>query len=243
MSLDDADRDGRSHTNRGCARHGRTSMSPAQCGPRLDSAPNPSMSVEYREEPGGTDNQTMVSVPMAARFVSTSRAVRTSRIVKSQPASSTCSIVTACSAADVRSRYGDVLGSIRDLALLDELVAATERQRDLLRARVQEGASPPLERDLDSGRAAASSVSTALLQAGRIEAALVRLETIRRPGAGRQPLLVRDTLEDNRPARRSVGAVRRIARSRSSVPDVREAAARIAIADAKAGSRRPGMAG
>ena len=45
-------------------------------------------------------------------------------------------------------RYGDVLSAIRDLTILDELVTTTRRQHELLRSRVEEGATPPLERNL-----------------------------------------------------------------------------------------------
>jgi cobalt-zinc-cadmium efflux system outer membrane protein len=194
--------------------------------------PNPSTSVEYRGEPGGTDNQTMVSVQWPLDL---SRRAGRTNVADREIAASELALLDRqrMLAADVRSRYGDVLGGIRDLALLDDLVAAAARQRDLLRSRVQEGASPPLERDLIQVELQRLQ-SDRLLQAGRIEAALVALK--RSVGAEPEaPLLVRDTLET---------LVQRESVSTSGVPDgsafeqqrpdIREAAARIAIADAKA---------
>lgn len=191
--------------------------------------PNPSMSVEYRGEPGGTDNQTMVSVQWPLDL---SRRAGRTNVADREIAASELNLLDRdrLLAADVRSRYGDVLGSIRDLALLDELVAATERQRDLLRARVQEGASPPLERDLIQVELQRLQ-SNRLLQAGRIQAALVALKR----SVGLEPeaaLLVRDTLETI--VQREGASVSDESAVEEQRPDVREAAARIAIADAKA---------
>ena len=51
-------------------------------------------------------------------------------------------------AADVRMKYGEVVAAVRDLSVSDDLVAATTRQSDLLRARVEQGGTPPLERNM-----------------------------------------------------------------------------------------------
>jgi outer membrane protein, heavy metal efflux system len=194
--------------------------------------PNPSMSVEYRGEPGGTDNQTMVSVQWPLEL---SRRTGRTNVADREITASELRLRDRerLLAADVRSRYGEVLGGIRDLALLDELMAAVERQRDLLRARVQEGASPPLERDLIQVELQRLQ-SDRLLQVGRIEAALVVLKR----SIGLEPdasLLVRDTLEEvvTRDGTSSPGLTDASAIDEQR-PDVREAAARIAIADAKA---------
>jgi outer membrane protein TolC len=105
--------------------------------------PNPSVSVERREEPGGTDNQTMVAVPWpqdlfrrARRIAVAEREVATARLAVADR--------ERLQAAAVRARYGDLAVAIRDLALLDEIVEATRRQHDLLRFRTDEGSSPPL---------------------------------------------------------------------------------------------------
>ena len=192
--------------------------------------PNPSLSVEYRGEPTGTDNQTMVSVQWPLDL--TRRAGRTN-VAEREVAASELALLDRerILAANVRSRYGDVLSSIRDLTLLDELMVAVERQRDLLRARVQEGASPPLERDLIQVELQRLQ-SDRVLQRGRIEAALVALKQ----SIGMEPqasLLVRETLET---------IVQREGTSTQGLdgsefeeqrPDVRAAAARVALAEAK----------
>ena len=192
---------------------------------------NPSMSVEYRGEPRGTDNQTMVSVQwpleLARRTGRTNVADREITVSELRLRDRERLL-----AADVRSRYGEVLGAIRDLSLLDELVATAERQRDLLRARVQEGASPPLERDLIQVELQRLQ-SDRLLQVGRIEAALVVLKRSigLEPDA---PLLVRDTLEEVVIRDGASSGLTDTDAIDEQRPDVREAAARIAIADAKA---------
>ncbi len=129
-------------------------------------------------------------------------------------------------------RYGDVLATVRDLALFDELVAATQRQYELLRSRVEEGASPPLERDLvdvDLRRAQAER----LLQAGRTETAMFELKRVLGMKAD-AALAVRDTFEDL--VQRESAAAPQIPGGSTAVDeraDVREAAARVETAVAK----------
>src|SRR5205823_1658155 len=50
--------------------------------------------------------------------------------------------------ADVRLRYGSAAAAARDVAVADDAVAVFRRQLELLRQRVEEGASRPLDRDL-----------------------------------------------------------------------------------------------
>jgi len=136
--------------------------------------PNPSVSFEQREEPGGTDRQTMVGVEWPLDLFR-----RRGRIDVAEREVALAEHAAAdrerLVAADVRARYGDLLVAVRDLAILDELVAAIARQRDLLRSRVDEGASPPLERDLLEVEVRRLE-SDRLLQAGRAEAALFELK-------------------------------------------------------------------
>ena len=135
-------------------------------------------------------------------------------------------------AADVRMRYGDVLATIRDLALFDELVAATQNQFDLLRSRVEQGASPPLERDLldvELRRVQADR----LLQAGRTETAVFELKRVLGMKAD-ATLTVRDTFEDL--VQRESAVAPQVGDTSTTVEqraDVREAAARIETAVAK----------
>ncbi len=195
--------------------------------------PNPSVSFEWRKEPGGTDNLTTFGVEWPLDLFR-----RSGRIAVADQEVTAAQLTVAdrerLLAAEVRMRYGDVLATVRDLGLLDELVAATQRQHDLLRSRVQEGASPPLERDLldvELRRAQAER----LLQAGRTETAVFALKRVLGMKAD-ATLTVRDTL-DGLVLRES--AIELQVPSGSSAveqrPDVREAATRIEMADAKIG--------
>jgi cobalt-zinc-cadmium efflux system outer membrane protein len=193
--------------------------------------PNPSVSVERREEPGGTDNQTMVAVqwPLDLFRRDSRMAVAEHEVITARAAVADRERLLA---ADVRARYGDLAVAIRDLALLDEIVEATRWQHDLLRSRADEGASPPLERDLLDVELRRLE-SERLLQAGRAEAASFELKRVLGMAADAR-IMVRDTLEDlvrrdplSAPVADDVSAV---VAQRS---DVREAAARVGVAEAK----------
>jgi cobalt-zinc-cadmium efflux system outer membrane protein len=188
---------------------------------------NPSVSLEVRDEPAGTDNQAMLAVewPLDLFRRQGRVAVAERGIVVAERSVADRERVLA---GEVRARYGEVLLAVRELTLLEELADAARRQYELLRSRVAEGASPPLERDLvqvESRRLDADR----LLQLGRAERALFELK--RALGlASADALRVRETLEDlvmreSVAASPSGGAEQR--------PDVREAAARIAVSEAK----------
>lgn len=192
---------------------------------------NPSVSMERREEPAGTDNQTMVGVEWPLDLFR-----REGRIAVAEREIAAAELSVAdrerLLAADVRARYGEVLVAVRELTLLEELVAAARRQHGLLRSRVEEGASPPLERDLLDVELRRLEADR-LLQLGRMESAMLELKRI----LGVQPsdpLSLRDRLEDVvngestlkvEPPAEDAAAERRA--------DVREAEARIGLADAK----------
>jgi cobalt-zinc-cadmium efflux system outer membrane protein len=134
-------------------------------------------------------------------------------------------------ATDVRMKYGEVVAALRELTVSDDLVAATVRQSALVGARVEQGSTPPLERnmvDVEVRRLEAER----LLQAGKVEAALIALK--RQLGLpADERLQVRDTLEslvqtDVTLAPQS-GGVPAVA----TRPDVREAEARLRVADAR----------
>jgi outer membrane protein, heavy metal efflux system len=215
-------------------RAARSQVDVAQ-GMRLQASlrPNPSMSFERREEPGGTDNLTTVGVewPLelfrrSGRIAVADREITTARFAVSDRER----LLTA----EVRTRYGEVLAALRDLALFDETVATTQKQHDLVRSRVAEGASPPLERDLldvELRRVQADR----LLQAGRAEMAVFELKRVIGLNAD-ATLTVRDTLEDL--VQRESAVAPQVANASMAVEqraDVREAAARIDVAEAKIG--------
>jgi cobalt-zinc-cadmium efflux system outer membrane protein len=193
--------------------------------------PNPSVSFERREEPAGTDNQTMVAVEWPLDLFR-----RSGRVAVADREVGVTELAVADQerllAAEVRIRYGDVVVALRDLTILDELVAATRRQHELLRSRVEEGATPPLERDLLDVELRRLE-SDRLLQAGRTEAALFELKRVLGMRA-EASLAVRNTLEDlvrrDSPAAAPPSETSALLDQRA---DVREAAGRVAVAEAK----------
>jgi outer membrane protein, heavy metal efflux system len=194
--------------------------------------PNPSLSFERREEVGGTDNLTSVSVQWPLDlFRRTERLAVADREIEA--ARFSVADRERLLAAEVRLRYGDVVSAVRDLSILDQLVAIARRQYDLLRSRVEEGASPPLERDVvdvDLRR----MQSERLLQAGRADAALFELKRVL-GAATSEKLVLGDSLEAlvERESTSTVGLPAVPAADQR--PDVREASTRVEIADAKIG--------
>jgi outer membrane protein, heavy metal efflux system len=188
---------------------------------------NPSLSMEFRGEPAGTDNQTVLSVEWPLDLFR-----RDGRIAVADREAAAAELSIADRerrlAADVRARYGDVLAAVRDLAIVEELGAAMQRQYDLLRSRVDAGAAPPIERDLlDVERRRLDAERLLLL--GRTERAMIELKrSLGAPPA--EPLRLRDTLED---AVHHDAASMPAAGSADARPDVREAEARVAVADAR----------
>ena len=193
--------------------------------------PNPSVNFEQREEPGGTDNLTTVGLEWPLDLFR-----RSGRIAVAEREIATAQLSAAdrerLLAAEVRMRYGDVLATIRDLELFDEIVAATQNQFDLLRSRVEQGASPPLERDLldvELRRVQADR----LLQAGRTESAVFELKRVLGMKAD-ATLTVRDTFEAFVQRESAVAPqVRDMSTTVEQRADVRGAAARIDTAVAK----------
>ena len=192
---------------------------------------NPSVSFEWRDEPGGTDNLATIGVewPLELFRRSGRLAVADREVTVAQLSRADRERLLA---AEVRTRYGDVLMTIRDLALFDEIVAVTQNQFDLLRSRVEQGASPPLERDLlqvELRRVQADR----LLQAGRTESAVFELKRVLGMKAD-AALTVRDTFEAL--VQRESAVAPQVANASVAVEqraDVREAAARIDTAVAK----------
>lgn len=204
-------------------------------GTRLQASlrPNPSLSFERREEPGGTDNLTTVAIewPLDLFRRSGRTAVADREIAIARLAVSDRERLLV---AEVRLRYGDVLANLRELSLFDELVTATERQFDLIGSRVEEGATPPLERDLlnlELQRLRADR----LLLASRTDSAVFELKRVLGLKADTM-LKVRDTLEDL--VGRQSAATPPVVNASAAVEqraDVREAAALIDVADARIG--------
>ena len=96
-------------------------------------------------------------------------------------------------AADVRMKYGDVAAAVRELTVLDDLFAAASKQHALVAARVEQGATPPLERDMLRVELQRLE-SERLLQSGAVERALIDLKRTLGMAAD-VSLKIRDDLE------------------------------------------------
>lgn len=192
--------------------------------------PNPTASFEQRDEPAGSDNQTTIGVEwpldLFRRGARIGVAEREVTAVQSAVADRERLL-----RSEVRTRYGQLLTAIRGLRILDELVATTRRQYEQLRSRVEAGATPPLEQnllDVELRRLEADR----LLHVGRTDSASFNLKRAlgMRPDA---TLTVRDTLEGvvqrESPATPPAGPTTVI----DQRADVREAASRVEVADAR----------
>lgn len=195
--------------------------------------PNPSLSIEQRQEPTSPDNQTMAQIqwPLdlfrrAARVAVADRAIEVSeRAVEDR---------TRLLVADVRGRYGDAAAAIRDLSLDDDAVELISRQFDLLRQRASEGSVPVLERDeleVELRRYEADR----LLASGRVEASMIALK--RTIGVAiSAPVQLRDRLENLLPSSGVTDSPRASAPNANVVADradVRMADAEVKLAQAR----------
>jgi cobalt-zinc-cadmium efflux system outer membrane protein len=186
---------------------------------------NPSLMFERREEPAGSDNQTMLQVSMPLElFRRTSRvevADRELELAERSVADRTRVLIN-----DVKMRYGQAASAARDVAVADNLAVSARRDLELLRRRVDEGGSPPLDRDRMTVEV--HRFDAARLQAvGRAEAALVELKR----AVGLPPhsaVRLRDTLEVLAPLPPSDEP-----RDVGERADVREAEARVRLAQAR----------
>lgn len=217
------------------ARQHEPGLRAARSGPEVAAAlqtqaglrPNPIVSVERRAARGGPERETMASVewPLDLFRRSGRLAVAAGELEAARHAVNNRERLLA---GDVRARYGDVLAALADLTVLDGLVAAVERQHALLRSRVQEGASPPLDRDLLDVEVRRLQADR-LLQAGRVEAAVFELKRILGLSPA-DPLRVRDSLEQIVRAEDTPVVA---GESRPARADVREAEARVKVTDAR----------
>ncbi len=189
---------------------------------------NLSLSGELRGEPAGSDNQTMLSVEWPLDLFR-----RQGRMAVAEREVTVAELSVAdrerLLASDVRARFGEVLAAVRDLTVLEELVAAAYRQRDLLRARVEEGASPPLDRDLVAVETRRLDADR-LLQLSRAERAMFELKRM----LGVPPiegLRLKETLEDV--VTRESAAPLQPTNAAEQRPDIREAQGRVSLSDAK----------
>jgi outer membrane protein, heavy metal efflux system len=201
--------------------------------------PNPVLTYEQRTEPRGTDAATMVTVEWPLELFR-----RTGRVAVAEAGQVAAAAAIADRerrlAGDVRTGYGDVLVAVRDLEVLDSVIEASTHLRDLLAARVEEGAAPPLERDLVQVEVRRLEADR-LLQMGRVESALFQLKRLLGMPS-QSPLVLRDRLEQIADADADRGASASPAAPSTRV-DVQEAEARLAAAAAVVGrAQREGRA-
>jgi cobalt-zinc-cadmium efflux system outer membrane protein len=200
--------------------------------------PNPMFAFERRDEPAGADNQTMASVEWPLDlFRRAPRIAVADRDVEAKERATDQRIRMLI--ADVEARYGEVAAAVRDLMVADNMAIAAREEFGLLRQRVEEGATPPLARDLmevELRRLEADRIRAV----GRADAALIELKrTLGMPP--QTPLRLRDTLEVLAPSPLPVPpdaevAANVAAQDPSSVAersDVRVADAQLRLADAR----------
>ena len=189
--------------------------------------PNPTLSLGRQQQPGGMDNQTMVTVewPLdlfraAGRVAVAEREVDTVRFRVADR--------ERLLAAEVRAAYGAAAAAQREVDVLAELAATATRQLDVMRSRVDAGAVPAIDRDLlvvERTRIEADR----LLMNGRATSTRIALQRL----VGLAPLdqlTLQDGLESlvdvqsAPPSAASGGAERR--------PDIQAAEAGVRVADA-----------
>jgi len=190
---------------------------------------NPTASLMQQTEPGGTDSQSRFEVQWPLDLFRRSGRVAVAE-QELQATQHSVSDRERLLAADVRLKYGEVVAAVRDLAVSDDLVAATTRQSELLRARVEQGGTPPLERNLVEVELRRLQADR-LLQAGQLDRAVFELKRLLGLRASAS-LRLRDTIEQlvTRDAALPLGSDAGAVAVRA---DVQEADARIRVADAR----------
>lgn len=196
--------------------------------------PNPTLSLERREEPAGTDSLTSVGIEWPLDLFR-----RDARVATAERELAATEFAVAdrerLLAADVRVQYGVAAGWVRDVQVAEDLVTTTRRQLELVRARVDAGATPPLEADLLDVELRRFDAER-LLATGRANAALVELKQL----LGMPPeeqLMLGDTLEGLVAGSATVAASA-AGSSIATRPDIQEAEARVTVAEARADQAR-----
>jgi len=192
--------------------------------------PNPSLSFFRQQEPGGADNQTRVEVQWPLDlFRKTGRvevADREVEVAQHAVADRERTLV-----ADVRLAYGQVAAAVRTLTVTEQLVAATNRQLTLISSRVEQGATPPLDRDMVRVEVQRLEADRSL-QVGAVERRLVELKRLLGMGADGS-LTLRTALEDLVREEVAPGASVPQSGALTTRPDVLQAEARVRVAEAQ----------
>ncbi len=187
--------------------------------------PNPTLSLERRDEPAGSDSQSSVGLAWPLDLFRRPGRVQTAdrelAVTRFAVADRERLLV-----ADVRMLYGVAAAAVRDLTVADDVIAVARRQWDLVRARVDAGGTPPLERDLLEVELRRFETDR-LLAAGRADVAMVLLKQVLGM-APEESLLLRETIESLVAGNTTTAAAPIVPR-----PDVLEAGAQVTLADAR----------
>jgi cobalt-zinc-cadmium efflux system outer membrane protein len=192
--------------------------------------PNPTLSFERREEPAGTDSLTSAGLEWPLDLFRRRGRINTA---ERELAASEFAVADRerLLAADVRLQYGVAAVAARDVQVADDLLATARRQLDLVRARVDAGGTPPLERDLLEVELRRLE-ALRLLAAGRADSAMVVLKQLLGMSP-EEPLLLRETIDSLVAGNASTAAVPTGSATIAPRPDVLEAGARVTLADAR----------
>ena len=191
--------------------------------------PNPTISFMQQQEAGGTDNQSRIDMQWPLDLFRKSGRIA----VAEQEIQASARVVSdreRTLAADVRLKYGDVAAAVRDLAVSDDLITTLTRQFNLLGARVDQGSTPPLERDMVAVELRRLEAER-FLQAGKVEQAVFELKRLLGLPAT-SPLVLRHTLEQLVDAEVAIPA-QPDSPAVGDRSDLQEAEARIRVADAR----------
>jgi cobalt-zinc-cadmium efflux system outer membrane protein len=192
--------------------------------------PNPSLSFFQQQEPAGADNQTRVELQWPLDlFRKTGRVEVADREV--DVAQHTAAERERTLAVEVRLAYGQVAAAVRTLTITEQLLAATGRQLTLISSRVEQGATPPLDRDMVRVEVQRLGAERAL-QTGAVERRLVELKRLLGMPAD-APLALRSALEELVRQEVPPSANEPRPETRTPRPDVLEAEARVRLAEAR----------
>jgi cobalt-zinc-cadmium efflux system outer membrane protein len=192
--------------------------------------PNPTVTFSHLSEPAGTDAQTRVEVQWPLDlFRKTGRVnVATRELEATEAATADRERLLI---ADVRMKFGEVLAAVRELSVIDEFVGVTSRQHELMSARAEAGAAPPLERDIVRVELRRLEADR-MLQSGHAEHALIELKRLLGLSA-EWPLTVRDDLEQLVGKETAADLLTSAGTPTATRPDVGEAQARMDAAEAR----------
>jgi cobalt-zinc-cadmium efflux system outer membrane protein len=192
--------------------------------------PNPSVSFTQQQEPAGTDSQTRVELQWPLDLYRKSGRVAVADREVEAAQQGTADRERGLS-ADVRMKYGEVVTAVRTLQVTEQLLAATVRQQTLVASRVEQGAAPPLDRDMLRVEEQKLEAERRI-QTGVVERRLVELKRLLGLPAD-VAVMLRQPLEELVGPATPAPARADDRRAISTRADVLEADARVRVADAQ----------